>query len=77
MSTNIIATDIENGKLNKEQIDEFIKDIDNMIVCIKNKVIDNIENLQNENQNQEKTIDYMCDVKSLFFLLYHKCSLQV
>jgi nitrate/nitrite-specific signal transduction histidine kinase len=73
MSTNIIATDIENSKLSKEQIDEFIKDIDNMILRIKNKVIDNIENLQNE----EKTIDYMCDVKSLFFLLYHKCSLQV
>jgi hypothetical protein len=73
MSINIIATDIENGKLSKEQIDEFIKDIDNMILRVKNKVIDNIENLQ----NQEKTIDYMCDVKSLFFLLYHKCSLQV
>jgi hypothetical protein len=73
MSTNIIATDIENDKLSKEQIDDFIKEIDNMILRVKNKVINNIENLQNE----EKTIDYMCDVKSLFFILYHKCTLHV
>lgn len=61
MSRNIIATDtdIENGKIIKEQLDEFVRQADS--------IISNIENLQRH--NKQKANAYMCCIKTSIILL--------
>lgn len=61
MSRNIVATDLdlENGKINKEQLDELVKEAD--------RIISNLENLQK--RNKQEAAAYMCCIKTSIILL--------